>query len=125
MAWAAYFHGEVLGRIFSRDAAVIAAGAEYLKAYAIDTLLVSFLFCFLGYFNGCGCTTFVMIQGIVGAFCIRIPLAYFFSKAEPVSLFKIGLATPCSTIVQIIMCSVFFTILSRKIARRQDNIPLR
>ena len=83
MAWAAYFHGEVLGRIFSRDAAVIAAGAEYLKAYAIDTLLVSFLFCFLGYFNGCGCTTFVMIQGIVGAFCIRIPLHISSARPNP------------------------------------------
>ena len=118
MAWAAYFHGETLGMIFSRDAQVIAAGAQYLKAYAIDTLLVSFLFCFLGYFNGCGCTTFVMIQGIIGAFGIRIPLAYIFSKMQPVSLFRIGIATPCSTIVQIIMCCVFFAILSRKNARK-------
>ena len=58
MAWAAYFHGALLGSIFSRDAEVVAAGADYLRAYAIDTLLVSFLFCFIGYFNGCGRTTF-------------------------------------------------------------------
>ena len=124
MAWAGYFHGDILCRIFARDGEVILAGAQYLKAYAIDTLFVSFLFCFLGYFNGCGCTTFVMIQGIVGAFCIRIPLAYIFCRIEPVSLFTIGLATPASTIVQIIMCAVFFIILSKKIARRQNKIPL-
>lgn len=124
MAWAAFFHGETLGLIFSRDAEVVAAGAQYLKAYAIDTLLVSFLFCFLGYFNGCGATTFVMIQGIIGAFCVRIPVAFFFSKADPVSLFNIGLATPCSTIIQIIMCCVYFSVLSRKIARKSGNISV-
>lgn len=126
MAWAAYFHGDVLCRIFSSDAEVILAGAQYLKAYAIDTLLVSFLFCFLGYFNGCGCTTFVMIQGVVGAFCVRIPVAYFFSRAEVVSLFNIGLATPCSTVVQILMCVTFFALLSAKSARKAaDFFSLR
>ncbi|MBQ3575616.1 MAG: MATE family efflux transporter [Clostridia bacterium] len=124
MAWAGFFHGDILCRIFARDNEVILAGAQYLKAYAIDTLLVSFLFCFLGYFNGCGSTTFVMIQGIVGAFCIRIPVAYLFSKAEPVSLFNIGLATPCSTVVQIIMCCVYFVLLSKKFARRRNEISL-
>ncbi len=124
MAWAGYFHGDLLCRIFARDSEVILAGFEYLKAYAIDTLFVSFLFCFLGYFSGCGCTTFVMIQGIVGAFLIRVPLAYVFSKVEPVSLFRIGLATPSSTIVQIIMCGIFFFILIKKQARAQNKISV-
>lgn len=113
MAWAAYFHGDVLGSIFSRDAAVIAAGADYLKAYAIDTLLVSFLFCFIGYFNGCGCTTFVMLQGLAGAFGVRIPVSWLMSRQSGVTLFKIGLATPCSTIVQILFCIAFFYWLRR------------
>lgn len=105
------FHKSLIAR-------TLRLGAQYLKAYAIDTLLVSFLFCFLGYFNGCGCTTFVMIQGVVGAFCVRIPVAYFFSRAEVVSLFNIGLATPCSTVVQILMCVTFFALLSAKSARK-------
>ena len=60
--------------IFARDPQVVAAAADYLKAYAIDCILTSFLFCFVGYFNGCGKTFFVMVQGIVGAFCVRIPV---------------------------------------------------
>ena len=108
MAWAAFFHGDVLGGIFSRDAEVVAAGWDYLRAYAIDTLLVSFLFCFIGYFNGCGNTTFVMLQGLVGAFGVRIPVSWLMSRIEPVSLFRIGLATPCSTVVQICLCAAFF-----------------
>jgi Na+-driven multidrug efflux pump len=68
----------------------------------------------VGYFNGCGQTTFVMIQGIFGAFCVRIPVSLLMSKLEPVSLFKVGLATPASTFVQIILCIGFFIYLSKK-----------
>ena len=83
------------GRLFARDEAVIAAAADYLKAYAIDCLLVSVMFCMIGYFNGCGKTLFVMLQGIAGAFGVRIPVSLIMSRIKPVSLFKAGLATPC------------------------------
>ncbi|MCM1045837.1 MAG: MATE family efflux transporter [Candidatus Gastranaerophilales bacterium] len=108
MAYLAFFHGGILAGIFAKEESVILAAADYLKAYAIDTLIVSFLFCYIGYFNGCGKTTFVMLQGIIGAFGVRIPVSYFISKTAGVTLFQIGLATPASTIVQIILCSVFF-----------------
>ena len=114
MSWAAYFHGDLLGAIFSRDASVIAASWDYLRAYAVDTLLVSFLFCFIGYFNGCSCTTFVMLQGLIGAFGVRIPVSWFISRQSWSNLFRIGLATPCSTIVQIILCTVFFLWLRKR-----------
>lgn len=113
MAYAAFFHGDLLAGIFSREEQVILAAADYLRAYAIDTLLVSFLFCFIGYFNGCGNTMFVMAQGIVGAFLVRIPVSFLMSRTEPASLFGVGLATPCSTIVQIVLCAGFFLYLRR------------
>ena len=93
---------------------MIAASADYLRAYAVDTLLVSFLFCFSGYFNGCGKTTFVMAQGIAGAFLVRIPVSFLMSRIQPVSLFLVGLATPCSTVVQILLCAGYFYLLGRK-----------
>lgn len=55
------------------------ASHSYLKAYAIDCMLTPFLFCFTGYYNGCEKTLFVMIQGIIGAFFVRIPVAYLMS----------------------------------------------
>ena len=101
LAWLSFFHGDLLSGLFARDAAVIGAAADYLRAYAIDTLLTSILFCFIGYFNGRGNTSFVMAQGVVGAFLVRIPVSLLMSRMEPVSLFRVGLATPCSTVVQI------------------------
>lgn len=114
MAYLAFFHGDMLAGIFSKEQAVILAAADYLKAYAIDTLIVSFLFCYIGFFNGCGKTKFVMVQGIAGAFGVRIPVSYLVSQMEGATLFQIGLATPCSTVVQIILCTAFFVFMMRK-----------
>ena len=106
MFFLAFFHGDTLAGIFAKDSDVILAGAAYLKAYAIDCLLVCFLFCFIGFFNGMEYTRFVMLQGIIGAFCVRVPVSFLMSRLQPVSLFRIGLATPCSTVLQILLCFV-------------------
>lgn len=100
----AFFKGDILAGLFSSEALTVAAGADYLKAYAIDCLLTCFLFCFIGYFNGMGKTKFVMIQGICGAFLVRIPVAFLMQNIGNGSLFLIGMSIPCSTVLQIIMC---------------------
>lgn len=108
MALMSFFMGRQLAGIFANDTAVIAAAAEYLKAYSIDCLLTCFLFCFIGFFNGMEKTRFVMIQGVAGAFLVRVPVSFIMSKVFPGSLFAIGLATPCSSIVQIILCVICY-----------------
>ena len=95
-----FFHGNLLAGIFSHDSQIIANAWEYLKAYSLDCLLTAIFFCFVGFFNGIGQTRFVMIQGILGAFCVRVPVSYLMSLQRPVSLFHIGLATPASSLLQ-------------------------
>ena len=118
MAYFSFFHGVAMSGLFSADPAVCAASADYLKSYAIDCLLTAFFFCFLGYFNGCGRTRFFFLQGLAGAFCVRIPLAILFSRIEPVSLFRIGLSTPCSSLVQTVMCIIYFVILQKQLKQK-------
>ncbi len=118
LSYASFFHGDLMAAVFTRDPEVIVAAHDYLKAYAIDCLLTSFMFCFVGYFNGCGETLFVMAQGIFGAFCVRIPVAWLMSRMAGVTLFRIGLATPSSTAVQILFCLVFFVYRRRKVRKR-------
>lgn len=122
MFYISFFQGDVLSTIFAKEADVIAAGAEYLKSYAIDCLLTCFLFCFIGFFNGIGLTRFVMIQGIIGAFFVRVPVSFLMSRLEPVSLFKIGLATPCSTVVQIILCLICMWYVNKRMKIQNINI---
>ena len=104
MFYLSFFHGNILTSLFSKDIEVAAAGADYLKAYAIDCMLTPVFFCFIGFYNGVGLTTFVMAQGIISAFLVRVPVSYLMSRRVPVSLFHIGLATPCSSALQIVMC---------------------
>ena len=120
MFWVAFFHGDLLSAIFAEDPAVIAAAAEYLKAYAIDCLQTSFLFCFLGYFNGCGQSFFVMVQGIISAFGVRLPVAILMSKIAAGSLFWLGMAIPASSAVQIILCLAALQHRKRKILKIQN-----
>ena len=104
MFFLSFFHGNVLAGIFSSDAMVIEAAADYLKAYAIDCLFTAIFFCYIGFYNGIGMTKFVMIQGIIGAFCVRVPVSWFMSRRAGATLFDIGLATPFSSILQLVLC---------------------
>lgn len=115
ISYFSFFHGDVLSGVFAKDAQVIAAAADYLRAYALDCLLTSFLFCFIGYFSGMGRTLFVMAQGLIGAFLVRIPVSFVVSRMADASLFAIGLATPASTLVQIILCAFYM----RRTMRRE------
>lgn len=117
-----YAQGELLAGIFNDDPQVISSTAQYLKAHAPDTLLVPFLFCFTGFFNGCGRTTFAMLQSLMGAFLIRVPLSYLFSISANASMYLIGLATPIATVVQIIVCSIYFVVINKKLAQRANRL---
>ena len=108
------FKGDVLAGFFSTDPAVISNGYDYLKGFALETLVTAVLFSMVGYFNGNNKTVWVMIQGLVQTLLVRLPLAYFMSIQHNASLTKIGLAAPVSTIVGIVLNVGFFLYLERK-----------
>lgn len=114
MSALSFFHGNVLAGIFAKDTSVVLAAWDYLKAYAIDCLLTPIFFCFLGFYNGISRTKFVMVQGIVSAFCVRVPVSWLMSRITPVSLFHIGLATPASSLLQVVLCLIYFVHLRRE-----------
>lgn len=111
-----FLKGNILANIFTKDVEVIVQAHEYLKAYAIDTLLTAILFCFIGYYNGCGNTFFVMIQGIAGAIGVRVPVVFFMSTLPETTLFLIGLGTPASSVFQILLCLGFLIYTNRNLS---------
>ncbi len=115
-----FLKGDILANIFTKDVEVIGQAFHYLRAYAVDTFFTAILFCYIGFYNGCGNTLFVMIQGIVGAFCVRVPMVFFMRNLPDATLFHIGLATPCSTIVQIALCVIFMIHTFRKEKSKYD-----
>lgn len=118
-----FFRGDLLASVFSQDKETIEASWDYLKAYAIDCLFTCFLFCFIGYFNGIGKTKFVMLQGLCGAFIVRVPFALLMQQFGNGSLFLIGASIPLSTILQIGMFFVaYFKIKSSTLPTIKNDI---
>lgn len=113
------FKGDMLAGFFSTDAGVVQKGYDYLKGFALETIVTAVLFSMVGYFNGNNKTLWVMAQGLIQTLLVRLPLAYFMSIQPNASLTKIGLAAPVSTIVGIILNVGFFLYLER--ANRKKN----
>lgn len=108
------FKGDFLAAVFTKDSEVVKATHSYLKAYAIDCLICPMMFCFIGYFNGREKTLFVMLQGFAGAYLVRLPIVIAMSHVAGVDLFHIGLGTPASSLVQILLCIGFYYYLNKK-----------
>ena len=106
--------GDVLSGFFSTDAAVIQNSYDYLKGFALESIVTAVLFSMIGYFNGNNQTVWVMVQGLVQTLLVRLPLAYFMSIQPDASLTKIGLAAPVSTIVGIILNIGYYIYWTRK-----------
>ena len=98
------FLPETLTAFFTKDPAVVAMAAEYMRGYSIDCILVSFVFWFNSYFSGQGNSIFPMIHSMITTFLFRIPLSYLFSRIDPSSLFIMGFAPPLSTVVSLLIC---------------------
>ena len=109
-----FFFGHLPASLFSNDEAYIREAANYLKGFSSDTIITCILFSFIGYFNGCGKTMFVMIQGIFCAFAVRMPVSYLMSLGDTPSLMNIGLAVPLSTVAGIIICIIYYFQTSKK-----------
>lgn len=55
-----------------------------------------------------------MVQGIIGAFGVRVPVSYLMSLRSNATLFDIGLATPMSSILQLVLCLLYMVYLRKK-----------
>ena len=102
--------------IFSKDEAVIRAGAQYIRTYSIDCILVSFVFCMNAYFNGNGQALICFAHSIAATFLIRIPVTWIMSRGSTESLLPMGLAAPAASLFSVAVCLIYF---SRQRARRK------
>ncbi|MCI5649445.1 MAG: MATE family efflux transporter [Fusicatenibacter sp.] len=114
---AGFFGGGLMSSIFTNDPDVIAQSAAYLKGFSGDCLLTCVLFSSIGYFNGCGKSIPVMLQGITAAFCVRIPVSVLMSRLPNTSLMMVGFAAPISTIYGIIFFIICFVWMGKKKAK--------
>lgn len=107
------FKGDLLTGIFTTDAAVVQKGYDYLRGFALETIVTAVLFSMVGYFNGHDKTVWVMVQGLVQTLLVRLPLAYYMSIQPNASLTNIGFAAPAATIFGIILNVIYYIWLNK------------
>lgn len=90
--------------IFTKDPAVIRTGAQYLRAYSMDCIIVCFVFCMNTYFSASGQALFPLVHSMAATFLVRIPLSWFLSRPAHGSMFAIGLAAPAASLVSLLLC---------------------
>lgn len=111
---AGFFGGGVLSSLFTSDPEVIVQSAAYLRGFSAECILTCILFSSIGYFNGCGNSLPVMVQGISSAFLVRIPVAMLMASLPDTNLTLVGLSTPITTLYGILFFLVCFSWLKRK-----------
>lgn len=121
--FAVIFKGDLLSQLFTNDTKVIEQSYAYLKGFALEAIVTSVLFSFMGYYNGHSKSVWVMLQGLLQTFIVRVPMAYIMSIQPNASLTYIGLAAPTATIFGIIINVIYFFHFKKSLKiEDQENI---
>lgn len=99
---------QTLVGLFSKDAAVVAAGVTYMRAYSFDCIFAAIHFCFSGYFCGAQKSGVSFLHNMVSIVLVRIPGAYLASVYFPDTLYPMGWAAPLGSLLSALICICFF-----------------
>ncbi|MEA4923057.1 MAG: MATE family efflux transporter [Eubacteriaceae bacterium] len=105
---------EALTGIFSNDPDVIKAGADYLRPYSIDCIMVSFIFCMNGYFSSCQKSVVSFVHSMIATFGFRVPGTYILNIVTAGNLAIIGYAPPIASVSSLIICFAYFKWIMKK-----------
>ena len=108
------FVAEPVVGLFTDDAAVAAAGGQYLRGYILDCCFAGLHFCFSGYFCAIGRSELSFLHNITAVVLVRVPGAYLMSKWFPTTLLPMGLATAAGSLLSVIICVIAFLVLRRR-----------
>lgn len=101
-------------RLFAKDATVVAAGTGYMRSYIFDAIFAGIHICFSGFFAAYGKSYIGFAHNVLAVALIRVPGAWLLSNAYSDTLFPMGIASPCGSILSAVICVVAFTVLNRR-----------
>lgn len=99
---------------FAKDSAVVAAGTGYMRSYIFDAIFAGIHICFSGFFAAYGKSYIGFAHNVLAVALIRVPGAWLLSNAYSDTLFPMGIASPCGSILSAVICVVAFTVLNRR-----------
>jgi putative MATE family efflux protein len=98
---------ESILRIFGNDPIMIQDGVIYLRTFAIDFLIIPFVFCINGLLMGGGHTFFTLINNILSSVVLRVPVCYFFGMTLGWGLTGVGLGAPVASMGTLLIVIVY------------------
>lgn len=100
--------------LFTKEAAVVVLGTQYMRGYIIDSIFAGVHFCFSGYFAAYGKSYIGFIHNIISITFVRVPGSYIASKLFADTLFPMGLAAPAGSVLSVIICVCAYMWLKQK-----------
>ncbi len=119
----AIFPAQIIGS-FTKDAAVVAAGVDYLTYFKFDCMLFTLAFCVIGYINGTGHTRYTLIINIIASFAVRLPLIWYLSRLPGATLKTISLGLPSASLVQFLL-GLAFLFFAKSEQEQRKQLRLR
>ena len=79
-----------------------------------DAIFAGIHICFSGFFAAYGRSYIGFAHNVLAVALIRVPGAWLLSNAYSDTLFPMGIASPCGSILSAVICVVAFTVLNRR-----------
>ena len=89
-------------------------GGQYFRGYIWDCVFAGIHFSFSGYFCAYGRSEFSFLHNITAIALVRVPGVYLMSKLFADTLYPMGLATACGSLLSVVICVVVYHYLKRK-----------
>ena len=100
--------------LFTKDAAVIMYGTQYLRAYVFDCIFAGIHFSVSGWFNAGNRSNLTFIHNAVSALLFRIPLSWLAATMFPYNLTAMGWAPPIGSVFSMVFCIIAYFVIIKK-----------
>ena len=108
------FAAEGVVGLFTADAAVAAAGGQYMRGYIWDCIFAGIHFSFSGYFCAYGRAELSFLHNILAILLVRVPGVALTSALFADTLLPMGLATAAGSALSVAVCCAAYRILQRR-----------
>ena len=108
------FFAEPVVGLFTTDQLVQIMGGQYFRGYIWDCVFAGIHFSFSGYFCAYGRSEFSFLHNITAIVLVRVPGVYLMSKLFADTLYPMGLATACGSLLSVVICVVVYHYLKSR-----------
>lgn len=108
------FFAEPVVGLFTMDQLVQIMGGQYFRGYIWDCVFAGIHFSFSGYFCAYGRSEFSFLHNITAIVLVRVPGVYLMSKLFADTLYPMGIATACGSLLSVVICVVVYHYLKSR-----------